>query len=223
MDEIVSSFREVAADSSTAPAGRALGGELADLVSFPARTEVAASEPGKNTIASRLVDRLHEAILAGELKPGAKINLEQVRRTWRVSLSPLREALARLIAVGLVELHDNRGYSVTQVSLGNLEEIIQVRMEVECRALAFAIAQGDLGWESDLMRALHRLNRTVRNPGQPETLEAWEHAHRNFHLALIAGCKMPLLINFCRMLHSLNDRYRRIFLVHRGGRSRHLP
>src|ERR1700722_16992819 len=51
-----------------------------------------------NTKASQLVDRLREAILSGALPPGSKINLDRVRHEFDVSLSPLREALARLIA-----------------------------------------------------------------------------------------------------------------------------
>jgi GntR family carbon starvation induced transcriptional regulator len=43
-------------------------------------------------------------------------------------------------------------------------------------------------------------------------LEAWEAAHSEFHLELIRACGMPLLLQFCTMLHNLNDRYRRIFL-----------
>ncbi len=171
----------------------------------------------KNTKASRLVDRLRESILSGELPPGSKINLENARREFDVSLSPLREALARLIAGGLVELHDNRGYTVTPVSLSNLAEITRLRVEFENLALAAAIATGDVNWESEVMRALHRLNRAIRDPADPKTLEAWEHAHRDFHLSLIAGCGMPLLINFCLVLHNLNDRYRRVFLVAQGG------
>jgi hypothetical protein len=97
MDEIVSSFREAAVGSSylpkADPAGRALGGGFAHQTSFLARPEVAASEHGKNTIASRLVDRLHHAILAGELKPGAKINLE-------LMLSDRLKSDARLLATG---------------------------------------------------------------------------------------------------------------------------
>ncbi|MDR6872486.1 DNA-binding GntR family transcriptional regulator [Bosea sp. BE125] len=175
------------------------------------------SSDSKNTKASRLVDRLREAILSGELRPGTKINLDAVRRELDVSLSPLREALARLIAVGLVELHDNKGYSVAPVSLSNLAEITRLRVEFESLALSSAIAHGDLSWESDVMRALHRLNRTERVAGDPATLEAWEHAHRDFHMTLIRGCGMPLLLNFCAMLHNLNDRYRRVFLVAQGG------
>jgi DNA-binding GntR family transcriptional regulator len=178
---------------------------------------LAVSDDGKSTKASRLVDRLREAILSGELRPGTKINLDSLRRALDVSLSPLREALARLIAVGLVELHNNRGYTVAPVSAHNLAEITRLRVEFESLALSSAIERGDVAWESDVMRCLHRLNRTERDAGNARTLEAWEHAHRDFHISLLAGCGMPLLLNFCLVLHNLNDRYRRVFLVTSGG------
>ncbi|MCW6508424.1 GntR family transcriptional regulator [Lichenifustis flavocetrariae] len=175
------------------------------------------SDDSKNTIATRLVDRLREAILSGDLKPGQKINLDAVRRSLDVSLSPLREALARLTATGLVALHDNRGYSVTPLSLNNLAEITRLRVECEGMALGAAIRAGDSAWEGEVMRALHRLNRTVRDPADLPSLAAWETAHRDFHRTLIAGCHLPLLLDFCGTLHNLNDRYRRILLVAGGG------
>ncbi|MDB5363968.1 MAG: GntR family transcriptional regulator [Rhodospirillales bacterium] len=174
-------------------------------------------DDAKNTLASRLVDRLREAILTGALQPGSKINLDRTRELFEVSLSPLREALARLIADGLVEFVDNRGYRVAPVSLANLAEITQLRTEFECLALRNAIAAGNLSWEGDVIRALHRLNRTFRDAARPESFEQWEAAHSDFHLTLIAGCGMPQLLSFCRVLHNLNDRYRRIFLQTRPG------
>jgi DNA-binding GntR family transcriptional regulator len=171
----------------------------------------------KNTMASQLLARLREAILVGDLAPGTKINLERARARFDVSLSPLREALARLISDGLVEFEDNRGYRVAPVSLANLAEVTHLRSEFESLALRNAIAAGTLDWEGDVMRALHRLSRTVRDPARPESFEQWEAAHSDFHLALIAGCAMPQLLGFCRVLHNLNDRYRRIFLQTQPG------
>lgn len=175
------------------------------------------SEEAKNTLSSQLVDRLREEILSGRWAPGSKLNVERIRRLLGVSLSPLREALARLIAAGLVELHDNKGYSISRTSLANLEEITQLRMEFEITALRYAIERGDLNWESDVMRALYKLNRIVRDRNDAASLEAWEKAHRQFHESLIVGCNMPMLLGFCEVLHNLNDRYRRIFLVASGG------
>lgn len=170
-----------------------------------------------NTMATQLVHRLREDIVGGTLEPGSKINLSLARARFGVSLSPLREALARLVADGLAEFADNRGYRVAPVSLANLAEVTQLRAEFECSALRHAMAAGDVDWEGDVVRALHRLNRVARDPARPETLARWEAAHAEFHVTLIRGCGMPLLLNVCRVLHNLNDRYRRIFVRTEGG------
>lgn len=169
-------------------------------------------DDGKNTIASQLVDRLREAIVSGQLEAGAKINLEKARSLFQVSLSPLREALARLISDGLVTFEDNRGYRVAPMSLADLEEITSLRLEFELFALREAIRLGDAAWEGNVVRTLHRLNKEERDAGKPATLEAWEQIHREFHLTLISGCGKPHLMNFCSVLLNLNDRYRRTFL-----------
>ena len=82
--------------------------------------------PGKDasTKVSLLTERLREAILSGDLEPGSKINLARLREALGVSLSPLREALARLIAVGLVAFHDNRGYRVAPLSRTDLAVLV---------------------------------------------------------------------------------------------------
>uniref|UniRef100_UPI0031016751 GntR family transcriptional regulator n=1 Tax=Neorhizobium sp. EC2-8 TaxID=3129230 RepID=UPI0031016751 len=175
------------------------------------------SDDGKNTIGSQLASRLREAIVSGQLPAGSKINLNKVRQEFCVSLSPLREGLARLISDGLVEFEDNRGYRVSPVSLANLEEITALREEIEVFALREAMRIGDVEWESSVMRALHRLNKAERDASKPETLENWEATHREFHLTLISGGKKPLLLQFCANLLNLNDRYRRTFLIRTSG------
>jgi DNA-binding GntR family transcriptional regulator len=170
------------------------------------------SVDGKNTMATQLAQRVREAIISGQLEAGSKINLSRVRETFDVSLSPLREALSRLIADGLVEFEDNRGYRVPPLLLRDLEEITQLREQFEVLALRQAVAVADQRWESRVMQTLHRLNRTTREAGQPALLQAWEERHREFHLTLIGGCGMPRLLGFCRVLLNLNDRYRRAFL-----------
>lgn len=171
-----------------------------------------SGDGGKNTMASQLVARLREAIVSGQLTAGSKINLDRAKEQFQVSLSPLREALARLISDGLVVFEDNRGYRVAPMSPANLEEITALRVQLETYALREATKSGDSRWEGEVIRTLHRLNRAERDASRPETLEAWEEIHREFHLTLIAGCGMPVLMNFCSMLLNLNDRYRRTFL-----------
>jgi DNA-binding GntR family transcriptional regulator len=193
----------------------ALGGPEAVSGSPVAGAPVVAAalvDDGKNTMASQLVARLREAIVSGQLPAGGKINLDKARHQFQVSLSPLREALARLISDGLVVFEDNRGYRVAPMTIANLEEITALREEMESYALREATKVGDTRWEGEVIRTLHRLNRAERDATRPETLETWEALHREFHLTLISGCRKPLLMNFCSVLLNLNDRYRRTFL-----------
>lgn len=170
-----------------------------------------ASPPRKETISSRVSADLRDAILRGDLAPGSKINLDRLRAAHDASISPLREAVARLVADGLVLFEDQRGYRVAPVSLADLDEVTRLRATLEGMALEASIGAGDLEWESDVMRALYRMKRTPRDPARPETAETWEAAHTAFHMALVGGCGMPRLVGFCTVLHNMNDRYRRLF------------
>jgi GntR family transcriptional regulator, carbon starvation induced regulator len=177
-------------------------------------SSVSASSSGV-TLAGTLAERLREQITGGRLVPGTKLHLEDLKETFGVSLSPLREALSRLSGEGFVVMQGQRGYRVAPVSEANLREVTTLRMETETFALKRAIALGDRDWEGRVVAALHRLNSpppTNKRKSRSEEIEEWEREHRAFHLALISACDMPLLLQFCTTLHDLSDRYRRLFL-----------
>jgi DNA-binding GntR family transcriptional regulator len=165
------------------------------------------------TLASSLTARIKLAILCGDLAPCSKLHLDNLRSRFGVSLSPLREALSRLSREGLVQVEDQRGYRVAPVSEHNLRELVFLRAEFECLALRESIKNGDLEWEGNVLSALHRIRRIDRSKEHGGNQEAWENAHRNFHLQLVAAGNMPLLLQLCSMLNDLVDRYRRIFLA----------
>lgn len=170
------------------------------------------------TLSAALAGHLRGAIIGGRFQPGARLRLDELRSEFGVSLSPLREALMGLAAERLVDVESQRGFRVPPVSEAALKEITALRMNFECVALRAAIEQGDLGWESRVAGALHSLMRTGR-AASGEGLQEWESAHRAFHMSLLAACNMPLLLNFCSVLHDHSDRYRRMFLkAHAGDR-----
>lgn len=172
--------------------------------------------PGKPTIAAKVEAKLRHDILHGLIRPGARLNLDALRAEMGVGLTPLREAVMRLVSDGLIEAEPQKGYSVTPISTANLDEVSALRLEIEPYALRRSIANGGLDWETSVMAALYRLNRTERAPGDAKSLADWEAANNNFHFALIARCDMPLLIKIYRSLVSLNDRYRNIYLKAAG-------
>ena len=166
----------------------------------------------KPTIAGQIAGDLRSRILSGELAPGSKLNLDHLRDDMSVSVSSIREAVTRLVADGLLTAEEQKGYHVAPISLGNLDEVTSLRVQLEPFALRLAIANGGLDWETDVTAALYRLNNTVRTMGDPESLVAWEQAHNAFHQALIDRCDMPVLLRFYRILMSMNDRYRALFM-----------
>jgi GntR family carbon starvation induced transcriptional regulator len=166
----------------------------------------------RQTLASSIATQLRQAIMRGELAPGAKLHVAELREKFAVSLSPLREALSRLGSEGLLEIEDLRGYRVAAISAANLSEVIRLRTELEPYALREAMARSDVAWRGGLFEALSELESCPRLPNVEENSEAWELKHRLFHFALLGGCQMPILLDFLNTLHDLSDRYRRLFL-----------
>jgi DNA-binding GntR family transcriptional regulator len=166
------------------------------------------------TLSSDIIERLRNDILKGAIVPGARLRADELRLKYAVSLTPVREALMRLAAQGLVIAEDQRGFHVAPISRANLKEVNGLRTMLECLALRKSIELGNIDWESNVVATLHKLEAYSSRRKDDATAidDGWERCHRAFHMALIEGCGMPLLLDFCRSLHDLADRYRRVFL-----------
>lgn len=164
----------------------------------------------KMNIGATVTDRLRSAILNGDIPPSARLRLDELRHTYQVSLSPVREALLRLAGENLVVGEAQRGFSVADTSVENLEEVMTLRRLIEPYALGMAMQRGSVEWEEKLVGVFHRLNRLEDLEGA--ALEDWEAAHREFHLTMLRACGMPMVLEFCERLYDLADRYRRLYL-----------
>lgn len=76
-------------------------------------------------------EQLREQILSGAFAAGSQLKQEKIAAELEVSRLPVREALARLEADRLVVLRPRRGYVVAPLSLGEIEEIFELRMLLE--------------------------------------------------------------------------------------------
>lgn len=166
---------------------------------------------GGRTLAMGVLERLRADILSSKLAPGSKLRFDRLRDEYAVGLSPLREALSRLVASGLVTTEGQRGFRVATASLADITDIAMVRREVEGLALRGAIEQGDDAWEARVVAARHRLALLERGNSKEEISdELWEKCHRAFHEALISGCQSRWLIHLNALLADQFDRYRRM-------------
>lgn len=175
----------------------------------PASMQPSSPPPESDALSDVLARQLRLLILRGELSPGSRVNLDEIKGRFGVSLSPLREALSRLMAEGFVNFEAKRGFRVTEMSLGNLEEIYLLRKKLEPFALELSVRHGDEAWEERVAAALHTLGKREQAlERNPDGYNDWDTAHRKFRLALISGCGMPMLLHFCSTLMDLYDRYR---------------
>ena len=175
-------------------------------------TEPGESKGAKSTLASSVYQQLRDDLLRGALESETKLRVEWVVSRYGAGASPVREALNRLAAEGLLGRHDQRGFFLMPVSATELEELTRTRCWLEERALRESIAHRTAEWEEHLVLALHRLARAERRlPNDPATNNPeWEKLHRAFHRALIAACRSHWLVGFCDQLSDQASRYRLI-------------
>jgi DNA-binding GntR family transcriptional regulator len=120
-----------------------------------------------------------------------------------MSAMPIREALRRLDAAGLVENIPHRGGRVTQLSIADLSEVYEGRLALEPLAIARAAARFDDGRETLASERLAVLDGLVEE-NSPET---WA-AHTAFHFALYEAGDSSWLLRLIRPLWETSQRYR---------------
>src|SRR5437764_14619583 len=84
---------------------------------------------------------IEEAIISGELAPGSVLRQEQLSERFEVSRTPVREALRRLAATGLVSFVPNRGVRVRTIARDELRQAFMVRAELEALVTGLATPQ----------------------------------------------------------------------------------
>ncbi|WP_430468775.1 GntR family transcriptional regulator [Vreelandella titanicae] len=158
------------------------------------------------TASSRIFEVLREDLLNGRFEAGERLSISLLKETYQVGLSPLREALNRLAAYGLLRHENQRGFRILELTREELDDITEMRRQVEGIAVERAIANGDEEWESQLLAANHRLTRA----GASTSIYEWEQLHTRFHNALVAPCGSVWLLRFISQLYDQFDRYRRV-------------
>ena len=126
---------------------------------------------------------LRERILVGELVPGAEIRQELLARQFGTSRVPIREALSRLQAEGLITLRPRRGFAVTSLNQDEIVEIFELRMTVEEHAMRIATkerTQTDVSEVEALVDVMESLDAAA-----PQYLQEWMSTNRLFHTRLI--------------------------------------
>lgn len=144
------------------------------------------------TRASGATDRLREAILGGDLGAGARLGEVELAERLGLSRTPVREALSRLAAEGLVDLRPQRGARVASFSDADLDGVFDVRLALEPEATARAVAAASPA-DVDALDALATTMLERGGPGPAQDLDGLVEPNRAFHTRLIALAAVPAL------------------------------
>jgi len=143
---------------------------------------------------------IEEAIVSGELEPGTVLRQEQLSEQFNVSRTPIREALRRLAALGLVSFVPNRGVRVRTISREELHEAFMVRAELEGLATEVAatkITPEDLDELDKAEKRFSKISQELRarEPGDERRsiMGDWVRANHAFHDVIYRVADLPLV------------------------------
>jgi DNA-binding GntR family transcriptional regulator len=155
-----------------------------------------AATPAHGATVAFIVERLREDILAGRIAPGLRLVESDLTARFVVSRGPVREALRRLAADGLIDHWPNRGALVRRLSAREIGEFFQIRVELESLAARLAA-------ESDDADARARFAVAIRPilADEPRRLPDYLCENAAFHEALMALAGNRQLRDLAMRLH----------------------
>ena len=170
------------------------------------------NEPLLRTMSGQIATRIRDKILSGAYAPGAALLQDSIAAEFGVSKIPVREALVRLRAEGLIDIHAHRGFQVRALSATEVDEVFRLRLKLEPAAVGegakLALAEDRAAAHS----ALRQLNAAL----EAKNLAEIGNLNCAFHLALIVPRLQPVSFEILSRLHTLSQRYVQMHLLPAG-------
>ena len=141
---------------------------------------------------------LKQAIISGRIAPGERILSREIAEQMGVSQIPVRDALARLEALGFISTQLNKGSVVNELSKEELSELVEIRLVVESMAAKRAAKKRT---EEDLEELERMHNRFTRAWND---VDEWLRLNRSFHFAIYRAANMRILLH---VIERLWDKY----------------
>lgn len=155
--------------------------------------------------------RLQQAILTGELKAGDRVRESRLAREWDMGVTPLREAVRRMAALGYLILRPNHAPVVRQLGPDDIREIYLLRELLECFALR-------RGWSTIRRADLRRLDALVAKadaaPTGQKRLQARLALDTELHRLWVSPQKTPWLASIMERLQAYRPNLVRVLADH---------
>jgi DNA-binding GntR family transcriptional regulator len=156
------------------------------------------NRPNRRALSTSTYEIVNELLMDLTIEPGARINMDQLARDLQVSNTPLREALSRLEAKGLVTRRDLHGYSASPLlDDRQLGDLFALRTLLEPEAARRAAKQGPgeplIAELRETVVEMQRLSEEPTLDEQYHKYRAFAEADARFHQAISAASGNGLL------------------------------
>lgn len=153
-----------------------------------------------NTVEDMTQSFIREAIVTGAFPPGQRLNLDEIAATLGVSRMPVRNGLRQLESEGLIEVNPYRGARVSVLHPGEIAEIYELRILLECYLLEHLMGKLD-----DAL--VDELESTVTHLEHSEELGERLEQRQAFYQALYERAQRPRALAQVNRLRSSVGRY----------------
>jgi len=163
------------------------------------------SSRGRGGLADDVCRRIADEIVLGNLAPGSRLDEVSLAARFKVSRTPVREALKQLAIMGLVDTRPNRGSVVAALSVEQLDQMFEAIGELEAacaRHAALRMTEADRA----RMLELHAEGRAAMQVGD---IDRYDAANLELHATIIRGCYNPVLIDMATSLRHRVSSFRR--------------
>lgn len=140
-----------------------------------------------------VVEVLREAISSGQIQPGQRLRQEELAADLGISQTPVREALRKLEAEGLVSHVPHKGVRVAEISLDEAEELYRIRAALEGLAAKLVVENLNQGESTDALKKLEKLVQEMHSLQQKNKLKELANLNTEFHMTLYTAARSPRL------------------------------
>lgn len=160
------------------------------------------------SVVDNVTERLRGALLTGEIQPGERIKVAELEKSLGVSHIPIREAVRRLEAEGLIVALPQRAAVAAGVDLGDLAGLYDLRRIIECDVIRRSAEQMTDDQVAAARNALAELEAVVQDHDSPRF---WE-AHQAFHWVLLEPGASAWIERVLLQTWFASQRYVRLFV-----------
>lgn len=155
-----------------------------------------------------LREAIEEMIAVGKLAPGQHLDETELSLQFKVSRTPIREALIQLASVGIVAMRPRRGAIVAEIGAQQLVEMFEVMAELEALCGRLAARRMSPAEHVALLAAHH----ACRDARDAQDSDSYYYKNEEFHDQIYIGSHNGFLADQARALHRRLRPYRRLQL-----------